>query len=180
MKRASVAAVALFAGAVLLGGCGRPDGGAPSAPRSPATGSQSAQPKLPTVQVWLGTEEIEAEVALTRTQIETGMMFRTNLTDHEGMLFVFPSPHRAAFWMKNVPIPLTCAYIDPDGTILELHDMRPQDTNSIVADSDRVQFVLEMAHGWFGRHQVNTGALVRTEMGPLLDTFLGTGGGRRR
>ncbi len=180
MKRASAAAVALCVGAALLCACGRPGASAPPASRPTGTGPQSAQPKLPTVRVWLGTEEIEAEVALTRTQIETGMMFRTNITDREGMLFVFPGPHQAAFWMKNVPIPLTCAYIDPDGTILELHDMRPQDTNSIVADSDRVQFVLEMAHGWFGRHQVNTGALVRTEMGPLLDTFLGTGGGRRR
>ncbi len=180
MKRASVAAVALLAGAVLLGGCGRPEGGATSASRSPSTGPQSAQPKLPTVRVWLGTEEIEAEVALTRTQIQTGMMFRTNIADGEGMLFVFSAPTQAAFWMKNVSIPLTCAYIDPDGTILELHDLRPQDTNPIVAGTDRVQFVLEMAQGWFGRHQVNTGALVRTAMGPLRETFLGAGGRRRR
>ena len=162
-------------------GCGRPDAspaeGAPPAVK--ATGPQEAQPRLPTVKLWLGTQEITAEIALTPRQIETGMMFRTNITDGEGMLFVFTAPHRAAFWMKNVPIPLSCAYLDPEGMILEIRDMNRHDTNSIVARSDRVQFVLETARGWFERHQVNTGALVRTEMGSLHETFLGRGGRRR-
>jgi len=162
-------------------GCGRPDAspaeGAPPAVK--ATGPQEAQPRLPTVKLWLGTQEITAEIALTPRQIETGMMFRTNITDGEGMLFVFTAPHRAAFWMKNVPIPLSCAYLDPEGMILEIRDMNRHDTNPIVAKSDQVQFVLETARGWFERHQVSTGALVRTELGSLRETFLGRAGRRR-
>ena len=168
-------------GSLVLSGCDRPDGraSASASPAAKATGPQEAQPKLPTVKLWLGTQEIAAEIALTLRQIETGMMFRTNIADNEGMLFVFTAPHQAAFWMKNVPIPLSCAYLDPEGAILEIHDMYPHDTNPIVARSDRVQFVLETARGWFERHQVSPGALVRTEMGSLRETFLGRGPRRR-
>ena len=168
-------------GSLVLSGCDRPDGraSASASPAANATGPQKAQPKLPTVKLWLGTQEIAAEIALTLRQIETGMMFRTNIADNEGMLFVFTAPHQAAFWMKNVPIPLSCAYLDPEGALLEIRDMHPHDTNPIVARSDRVQFVLETARGWFERHQVSPGALVRTEMGSLRETFLGRGPRRR-
>jgi uncharacterized membrane protein (UPF0127 family) len=111
------------------------------------------------------------ELALTGEQAQTGMMFRTNMAENAGMLFVFPAPYRASFWMKNCPLPLTAAYIDPEGVILEIHDLQPHNTNSVVASSARVQFVLEAKQGWFGRHNVTTGMVVRTERGPLRETF---------
>jgi uncharacterized membrane protein (UPF0127 family) len=131
----------------------------------------AAQPKLQTMKLWLGAEEMVAELALTPDQVRTGMMFRTNLAENAGMLFVFGAPYRTSFWMKNCPLPLSAAYIDPDGTILEIHDLQPHNTNSVVASSDRVQFVLETNQGWFQRHHVTTGMVVRTEHGSLLDTF---------
>ena len=133
----------------------------------------AAQPKLQTMRLWLGAEEIVAELALTAEQVQTGMMFRTNLAENAGMLFVFTEPFRASFWMKNCPLPLSAAYMDPDGVILEIHDLQPYNTNSVVAASDRVQFVLETNQGWFGRHHVTAGMVVHTERGPLLDTFFG-------
>ena len=133
----------------------------------------AAQPKLQTMKLWLGAEEMVAELALTAEQTQTGMMFRTNLAENAGMLFVFPMPHRASFWMMNCPLPLSAAYIDPDGVILEIHDLQPHNTNTVEAASDHVQFVLEANQGWFGRHHVTTGMVVRTERGPLLETFLG-------
>ena len=132
----------------------------------------AAQPKLQTMKLWLGAEEMEAELALTPLQQQTGMMFRTNLAENAGMLFVFPVPQRASFWMMNCPLPLSAAYIDPEGMILEIHDLQPYNTNTVVAASDRVQFVLETNQGWFGRHHVTTGMLVRTERGTLAHTFL--------
>lgn len=132
---------------------------------------QQAQPRLPTLKLWLGAEEVIAELALTPEQLRTGMMFRTNMAENEAMLFVFPAPHRASFWMKNTRLPLTAAYIDPAGLILEIHDLQPHDTNSLTAASENVQFVLETAQGWFQRHNVSTGAVVRTERGPLADAF---------
>jgi len=131
----------------------------------------AAQPKLQTMKLWLGAEEMEVELALTPEQVRTGMMFRTNLAENAGMFFVFPVPHRASFWMKNCPLPLSAAYIDPEGIILEIHDLQPHNTNSVAASSERVQFVLETNQGWFERHRVATGMLVRTERGSLMETF---------
>jgi uncharacterized membrane protein (UPF0127 family) len=125
------------------------------------------------MKLWLGAEEMVAELALTGIQTQTGMMFRTNMAENAGMLFVFPEPYRASFWMKNCPLPLSAAYIDQEGVILEIHDLLPYNTNSVVASSDQVQFVLEANQGWFGRHHVTTGMVVRTERGPLAQTFLG-------
>lgn len=131
-----------------------------------------AQPKLRTVRLWLGPEEMTAEVALTAEQEETGMMFRTNMEENAGMLFVFGSPMRASFWMKNTILPLSAAYIDPDGNIAEIHDLKPQDTNPVLADSNNIQYVLEVNQGWFARHHIPVGTLIRSEYGTLRETFI--------
>jgi uncharacterized membrane protein (UPF0127 family) len=152
------------------GGCNKP-----ASPASPPVADPSlptaAQPKLQTMKLWLGAEEMIAELALTGVQMQTGMMFRTNLAENAGMLFALPVPQRASFWMKNCPLPLSAAYIDPDGVILEIRDLQPYNTNSVVAASDRVQFVLETNQGWFQRHRVTPGTVVRTERGTLMDLF---------
>ena len=130
-----------------------------------------ALPKLPTAKLFIATEAVTAELALTPIQIMTGMMFRTNLLEEEGMLFAFGDVQPRSFYMKNVKVPLTIAYIDPDGTILELHDLKPLDETPIFSKSDRIQFVLEMNQGWFSRHSVRTGTVVATERGTLHDFF---------
>ena len=163
-------ALALCSGCT--GGCKK----APAPALPPLVGPTlptAAQPKLQTMKLWLGAEEMVAELALTGIQTQTGMMFRTNMAENAGMLFVFPEPYRASFWMKNCPLPLSAAYIDQEGVILEIHDLLPYNTNSVVASSDQVQFVLEANQGCFGRHHVTTGMVVRTERGPLAQTFLG-------
>jgi hypothetical protein len=131
-----------------------------------------AQPRLPIVRLWLGAQELAAEVARTQTQVATGMMFRTALPENEGMLFVFTQPHRAAFYMRNTTVPLSCAYIASDGTILEIHDLKPLDETPVEAASDQVQFVLEVNQGWFARNKVGVGTTIRTDTGSLLETFL--------
>jgi uncharacterized membrane protein (UPF0127 family) len=134
---------------------------------------KQAQQRLQTMKLYLGPQEISAELAITLPQITTGMMFRTNMAEMEGMLFVFGRPHQAQFWMRNTLLPLSCAYIDPEGTILELHDMKPLDETSIPAATDQIQYVLEMKKGWFQRNNVSTGAVVRTPRGTLQQTFFG-------
>ena len=130
-----------------------------------------AQPKLQTLKLWLGAEEMTAELALTGPQIRTGMMFRTNIADNAGMLFVFSSPRQVSFWMKNCPLPLSAAYIDPNGAILEVRELDSFSTNSVTANTDRVQYVLETGRGWFERNNVLPGMVVRTERGALRQTF---------
>jgi uncharacterized protein len=166
--RTLVLAIAMCGGCT--GGCQKtasPAAGPEAGPSLPT----AAQPKLQAMKLWLGAEEMMAELALTAEQQQTGMMFRTNLAENAGMLFVFPVPHRASFWMKNCPLPLSAAYIDPEGVILEIHDLQPHNTNSVVASSDRVQFVLEANQGWFARHKVTPGMMMRTERGSLVETF---------
>src|SRR5262245_26187096 len=76
-----------------------------------------AQPKLTTMKLYVGAEIITAELAVTEVQVGTGMMFRTSMAESDGMLFVFARPHRTSFYMRNTTVPLTAAYIDPEGTI---------------------------------------------------------------
>jgi uncharacterized protein len=166
----------LLLAAALLAGCQKSP--PPVAPPPP---EQSAQPQhpyldhaqndLPVIKVWVGSQELDTEVCLTSQQLATGMMFRTNLPETSAMLFPFPAPHRAAFYMKNTTVPLSAAYIDPDGVVLELHDFKPLEESPVEAASDRIQYVLEVKQGWFARHGVSTGAVVRTPQGPLRQKF---------
>jgi uncharacterized membrane protein (UPF0127 family) len=164
---------------VLLGwGCGQQPGNggeAHASPRPAATRWEptEAQAKLPTEELFIGRHQIRAELARTVRQIQTGMMFRTSIGEDEGMLFVFARPYRASFWMKNVTVPLSVAYIDSEGRILEIHPLEPGVEEPVEAASDRVQFVLETARGWFERHEVEVGTVVRTGRGTLRETFVG-------
>lgn len=155
-------------------GCGRqPAASAPSqAQVDPEYGHLlHAQPPLPTVRLWLGPAEVVAEVARRPVEIATGMMFRESLPDGHGMLFVFPGPGRRSFWMRNCRVPLSAAYMDPDGVILEIVDLEPMNETPVPSQSDRVQFVLEVPRSWFARHGIGPGTLVRTDRGSLQEVF---------
>ena len=131
-----------------------------------------AQPKLPTMKIYLGAETLAAELALTDQEEMTGMMFRTNIQETDAMLFVLPYPQRANFWMKNCPESISCAYITADGVIQEIHHLEQNDTNGVVAARGDIQFVLETKEGWFARHQISSGTVITSEKGSLADTFL--------
>ena len=131
-----------------------------------------AQPKLPTMKIYLGAETLDAELALTEQQEMTGMMFRTNIQDSDAMIFVLPQPQRANFWMKYCPESISAAYITTDGTIQEIHHLEKNDTNGVVAARDDIRFVLETQDGWFDHHHIATGTVMRTEKGTLVETFL--------
>jgi uncharacterized protein len=163
--------LALLLGVVLLAGCKKPE--VVAAPKTiDDILPKQAQPKLQTMKIYLGAETLDAELALTEKEEKTGMMYRTNIQDTDSMLFVLPVPQRASFWMKNCPESISCAYISPDGVIQEIHHLEKNDTNPVLAATDNIQFVLETSDGWFTRHNVNTGMVIRTEKGSLADTFL--------
>ena len=158
-------------------GCQKP-AVAPAAGTDPALGGPTqAQPRLPTLKLYLGTQEVVAEIARTPIQLQTGMMFRKEMGENEGMLFIFAQPHQASFYMRNTLLPLSGAYLDSDGAILEIHAMKPLDETSIPAATDQVRFVLEMREGWFDRHGIRTGTVVRAQQGSLLRVFFRDSGG---
>jgi uncharacterized membrane protein (UPF0127 family) len=164
--------LALLLVAAMLAGC-KKSGPVAAAPRSiDDILPKQAQPKLPTMKIYLGAEMLDAELALTEREEMTGMMFRTNIQEADSMLFVLPQPQRASFWMKNCPESISAAYISPDGVIQEIHHLEKNDTNAVLAASDNIRFVLETSDGWFARHNIGTGMVIRTEKGSLADTFL--------
>jgi uncharacterized membrane protein (UPF0127 family) len=164
----------LLLSAVLFTGCKRSTTVvAPEAEIDPVRGHLlHAQSKLPTVKIWLGSEELATEIAREPVQIATGMMFRTNMPENTAMIFIFPDAEPRSFYMRNCFVPLSAAYIAPDGTILETINMQPHDENGIPSQSANVQFVLEVPQGWFQRHNISTGAVIRTERGSLRETFM--------
>jgi uncharacterized membrane protein (UPF0127 family) len=103
---------------------------------------------LPTVTLTIGEAKLVAEVASTPQQRATGLMHRFSLQPDHGMLFVFESPQPLGFWMKNTFIPLSIAYIDASGRILNIEDMAPQDERSHLSKGPAL-YALEMRQGWF-------------------------------
>ncbi|MGA2854358.1 MAG: DUF192 domain-containing protein [Verrucomicrobiota bacterium] len=170
MKRTNLLAL-LFAAALLAGCKNSQDTSPPPSPENSLP--TQAQPKLPTVKLYLGAETLDAEQALTGREVQTGMMFRTNIQDSDSMIFVFPQPFQASFWMKNCPESISAAYIDPAGVIQEIHHLEKNDTNGVVAASANIQYVLETSDGWFGRHHIGVGTVIRTEKGLLQETYFG-------
>ena len=162
----------LLAGVVVLAGCHKPSPVASPPVSLDDLLPKHAQPKLPTLKLYLGAETLDAELALTREQEMTGMMFRTNIAETDAMIFVLPFTQRASFWMMHCPESISAAYISPDGVIQEIHHLEKNDTNAVAAASDNIRFVLETSDGWFARHNVSTGAVIRTERGSLVETFL--------
>jgi uncharacterized protein len=164
--------LALLLAATLLAGCKKSETVADAQSTNDFSLPTQAQPKLPTMKIYLGAETLDTELALTEREEMTGMMFRTNIQDTDSMLFVLPYTTRADFWMKNCPESISAAYITPDGIIAEIHHLEKDDTNGVIAATDNIRFVLETSDGWFERHNVNTGAVIRTEKGSLAETFL--------
>ena len=97
----------------------------------PLQASPKPQLDLLEISLSLGTNSLSAQIAADEPARERGLMNRTNLSDGEGMLFVFPGARPVTFWMKNTPLPLSIAYISNSGRILETHDMKPHPQSSM-------------------------------------------------
>lgn len=118
------------------------------------------QPKLPTVELQAGMFIVRAEVAADHAARAKGLMFRERLGPSEGMLFVFGERSPQCFWMKNTLIPLSIAFIDDDGTLVNIADMKPMDETSHCS-ARPVRYALEMEQGWFGKRGLAAGATLR-------------------
>ena len=131
----------------------------------------NAQPRLQTMKLFLGPEELATELALKPIEIYTGMMWRTNMPEGTAMLFVFGDATPRSFYMRNTFVPLSLAYIDSEGVIQEMRDLQPLSESSAPSTADNIQFVLEVPQGWFKRHNIVPGTVIRTPHGELLKTF---------
>ena len=117
----------------------------------------SPQMNLQRVELTAGMHRIEAQVAAAPQERQIGLMFRREMPQHEGMLFVFEQPATQCFWMKNTLLPLTAAFVADDGSVVNLADMKPMSEDSHCS-AKPVRYVLEMNQGWFARRGIKAGA----------------------
>ncbi|RZL44514.1 MAG: DUF192 domain-containing protein [Variovorax sp.] len=118
--------------------------------------AQEPQMNLPRVRLSAGMHQIDAQVAAAPEQRMTGLMHRKEMPQHEGMLFVFEQPSQQCFWMKNTLLPLSIAFVEDDGTIVNIDEMKPQTLDSHCS-AKPVRYVLEMNTGWFAKKGIKAG-----------------------
>ena len=123
----------------------------------PAGAQNMPQMNLQRVEINAGMHRIDAQVAQSPQERQTGLMYRKEMPAHEGMIFVFEQPATQCFWMKNTLLPLTAAFVADDGTIVNLADMKPQ-TEDSHCSAKPVRYVLEMNQGWFAQKGIKAGS----------------------
>ncbi|HET9823263.1 MAG TPA: DUF192 domain-containing protein [Burkholderiaceae bacterium] len=123
----------------------------------PSAAQAEGQPllNLPRVALRAGTFGIQAQVA-TGFNVYTGLMYRREMPQHEGMLFVYDAPAVHCFYMRNTLLPLSIAFIADDGTIVNIRDMQPLTLDSHCAERP-VRYALEMHQGWFAKRGIKPG-----------------------
>lgn len=117
-------------------------------------------PSMKTSTLSIGIHQIQAEIADTPRSRERGLMQRTHLCADCGMLFVFEEAAKHGFWMKNTQLPLSIAFINAQGIIINIAEMQANTTTTHQAQGD-VLYALEMNRGWFAKHSIKSGDAVR-------------------
>jgi uncharacterized protein len=117
----------------------------------------AAAQTLPVTQLSAGMHLIRAEVAADFGSRSQGLMHRKSLAPNAGMLFVFDEAAPHCMWMKNTYIPLSVAFIDAQGVIINIADMTPHSEQSHCATRPAV-YALEMTQGWFAQRGIKSGA----------------------
>jgi uncharacterized membrane protein (UPF0127 family) len=154
---------------LLLAGCddgtADPGGGSattPTKPRAEASGTESSGgAKLPTVTIDASSgEKVEVRVEIADDDAERarGLMHRTALAENRGMLFVFRREEQLSFWMKDTLIPLSIAFIDSKGRIVDIQNMKPLDDDPpSYVSAEPAQYALEVNQGFFEERGVEVG-----------------------
>ena len=112
---------------------------------------------LPKITLHIGKATLHTEVAATGPEREKGLMNRDHMADNDGMIFLMPHITVATFWMKNTLIPLSIAFIDKNGVILDIHDMKAMDESIVRSDNDQVAYALETNLHWFSLNGIKPG-----------------------
>ena len=115
-----------------------------------------AQNAMPVMELNAGFHRIEAEVAANDQSRQIGLMNRTAMPPQRGMLFVFPQERTHCMWMRNTLIPLSVAFIDADGYIINIENMQPQTEDNHCAKVP-ARYALEMNLGWFAQRGIKPG-----------------------
>ena len=121
-------------------------------------GSAAAEP-FPEMELGIGMYRIETEVAVSEEMREQGLMFREKMPANHGMLFVFPAPAQVCMWMKNTLLPLSVAFLDDQGAIVNIEEMQA-DTTTNHCPIAPIRYALEMNKQWFAERVIVPGMVV--------------------
>ena len=126
-----------------------------------ATSEPAQASKLRTVTIHASSGKevrVRAEIADDAYEQLRGLMYRTALGEDRGMLFVYPEAEERSFWMKNTLIPLSVAFMDSEGRIVDIDDMKPLDDDPpSYVSAEPAQYALEVNQGFFEEHGVEVG-----------------------
>lgn len=151
---------------------GQPDGSAtttaaattpPAA--SPDESDDSPTPiSLPTTTVVFTNSagervELQVEIADEPGERSVGLMFRESMPEDAGMIFLYEEDHLGSFYMKNTFIPLSIAFVDAGGTIVDIQDMEPE-TVETHRPPEPYRNAIETNQGWFERNGIDVGDTV--------------------
>ena len=120
----------------------------------------AAGQEMPVVQLNAGMHLIRAEVAADFNTRARGLMFRASMPQNAGMLFIFDEAGAQCMWMKNTLIPLSVAFLDETGAIINVADMKPHDESSHCSTRPS-RYALEMNRGWFAERGIKPGMKLR-------------------
>lgn len=112
-------------------------------------------------QLTIGAHALVVEVASEPQEQVTGLMNRASLEPNRGMLFIFPQPKKASFWMHDTSIPLDLAFLNRDGVILEILPLVPFQETRVISQSDQVAYALEVNRDWFASRGLKPGKKVQ-------------------
>jgi len=119
----------------------------------------NAHAQLPEIGLSISGHKVTAEVARTDATRTEGLMHRRMLPENRGMLFVFREVALHAMWMMNTHVPLSVAFIDANGVIINIEDMKPHTQDSHPA-AKPAKYALEMNQGWFKKRGIKPGAKI--------------------
>jgi uncharacterized membrane protein (UPF0127 family) len=122
-------------------------------------GGALAQSVMPMLELTAGFHRIEAEVAANDQHRQVGLMNRKAMPPQHGMLFVFNHENTHCMWMRNTLLPLSVAFMDASGTIINIEDMQPQTEDNHCARRP-ARFALEMNVGWFAQRGIKPGTRI--------------------
>lgn len=124
-----------------------------------------------TVHDWLpltlGDKPIRIQFAIAQSEMARGLMYRKELAENDGMIFIYDAPRQMHFWMKNTPLPLDIGYFSADGVLREIYRMFPYDTTNVSSVRDDIQFAVEMNQGWYAKNGIKPG--MKLDMEQLKD-----------
>lgn len=115
------------------------------------------------VDLKVGSNVLRTEVVYKPEDRQKGLMNREILGENEGMIFVFEKEDKVSFWMKNTSIPLSIAYINKQGKILEIYDLKPFSLEAVQSKRSSILYALEVNRGYFSKNDISVGDIIDLE-----------------